>query len=282
MECHQDIARGFVKGDRVITDAHWSQLTDNLNSCSPPTKDCNGWKKTWSDWKVYVKKKLCHNKKENSKTGGGQYNKYILSDVEETVARVSGIHTSVEGIAGAKSFGEADLSVYFCESDKENDEDDLDVTPSTSNSAKQTENDWQRNRNLASSASKRRVSRTPSPTAKRNRTCTPHTQSKPDLNSLLAEENKYLKNLVEVIEEQRVDIKLQKILHIMEEQRDEMKIQNQKLDRLCNILEKHYQASELNDIETQKKIQEKYELKLKLIEIETLRLELDKQKAKLG
>lgn len=50
-----------------------------------------------------MKKKMCHNKRENEKTGGGKFNKYILTDMEESLARVSGIHRSVEGVSGAKS-----------------------------------------------------------------------------------------------------------------------------------------------------------------------------------
>lgn len=45
MECHQDIARGYVKGDRVVAETFWAELTEKLNSSGPPTKDCNGWKK---------------------------------------------------------------------------------------------------------------------------------------------------------------------------------------------------------------------------------------------
>lgn len=68
MDAHQDIAKGYVKGDRVAAEALWAELTAKLNSSGPPTKDLNGWKKTWADWKVFVKRKLCHNKKEDRKT----------------------------------------------------------------------------------------------------------------------------------------------------------------------------------------------------------------------
>ncbi|KNC30981.1 hypothetical protein FF38_01550 [Lucilia cuprina] len=61
MESHVDIARGYVKGDRVVKSALWADLAKKLNSCGPPTKDLNGWKKTWAGWKVYVKKKMSHN-----------------------------------------------------------------------------------------------------------------------------------------------------------------------------------------------------------------------------
>lgn len=281
MESNQDIARGFVKGDRVISETKWIQLTEKLNHSGPPTKDCNGWKKTWADWKVYIKKKMCHNKKENDKTGGGQFNKYVLSDIEETVARVSGLYRSVEGITGAKSFAEFDSSVYLLDSDKENeDEDMLDLTPSTSAYTK-THTTLTVSKEQGTSnptIAKRRLNTTPSPDPKRFRPNTPCTPTKADLNNLLAEENKHLKNIVKILEEQRADVYLKKIVVLMEEQRDEMRLQNQRLDRLCNILERHSKASQLNDMETQRNLKEKNEMKLKLIEIETLRLQLDRQK----
>lgn len=46
------------------------------------------------------------------------YYEYIASDVKETVARGSGIHKSVDGIAGTRSFVTIDLSVYLWEFDK--------------------------------------------------------------------------------------------------------------------------------------------------------------------
>lgn len=128
MEQHQDIARGYTKGDRVVVEEHWLSLAKNLNSSGPPTKDASGWKKTWADWKTYVKKKMCHNKKENQKTGGGEYNKYVLTDVEETMARICGFHKSVDGIGGTKSFAQFDETLNLTDCDN----DEIDLTPSIS------------------------------------------------------------------------------------------------------------------------------------------------------
>ncbi|KAI8115180.1 hypothetical protein CVS40_12557 [Lucilia cuprina] len=252
MESHVDIARGYVKGDRVVKEALWADLAKKLNSCGPPTKDLNGWKKTWADWKVYVKNKMSHNKKENLKTGGGQYNKYVLSDAEETVTRLTGIYRSVDGINSSKDFGESTIDLILNESEKES-ECDIHLTISENNLSAETP-----------STSKKRISRTPSPNPKRCRPNTPQVPSKAELNSLLAEENNHLKSITK----------------LMEEHLEEAKILNKKLDMLCNIFENQYKARQLNDIETQKQLREKNELKLKLIEIETLKLSIEREKVK--
>lgn len=45
MEQHTDLARNFIKGDRLVADALWAELAGKLNSEGPPQKDINGWKK---------------------------------------------------------------------------------------------------------------------------------------------------------------------------------------------------------------------------------------------
>ncbi|XP_061397340.1 uncharacterized protein LOC133333021 [Musca vetustissima] len=45
MRNNQDIARGFVKGDKVVQDKLWADLCDELNASGPPTKDIANWKK---------------------------------------------------------------------------------------------------------------------------------------------------------------------------------------------------------------------------------------------
>lgn len=206
---------------------------------------------------------MCHNKRENRKTGGGQYNKYILSDVEESVARLTGIHRSVEGIEGARSFGDYNLSILE-DSGKENEDNELDMNPSTSSCVLNKQN-ADNNARSTSSAAKGRRSSTPSPNPKRFRPITvdtPRPALRPDLSNLLSEENKHLENIVQ----------------LMEEHRDEVRAQNQKFDRLCNILEAQFKARQLHDIEMEKNIREKNQLKLKLIEIETLKLSLEQEK----
>ena len=55
--------------------------------------------------KLSVKQRMAHNRVECSKTGGGRFNKYILSPTDELVANIFGLYASVEGVPNAKSFG---------------------------------------------------------------------------------------------------------------------------------------------------------------------------------
>lgn len=366
MEKHHDIARGYVKGDKVIVESLWSKLTKLLNSSGPPSKTCKEWKKTWSDWKANVKKKMCHNKKEMTKTGGGENNEFVFTAHEESLIRICGFHKTVDGIPGAMSFGEFASQFDLSDSENENEdiqstskraysrapaqkrprsitptsksphshkslskrsrsrslsstssssgsssaiehddapskqdqsrppstlkrapsrttsksvplrtprsneldhsdsetESELDVNPSTSKNALSRMSNTKNKRSSAPSA----INRGPSRASISNRS-RPSTPIKPDLNVLLAEENSHLQNLEE-------------ILKILKEQRDEMKKQNEKLDRLCDILENKYKDDQLNNIEMRKIMCEKNELKLKLIEIETIKLSLEQEKAK--
>lgn len=59
----------------------------------------------WSDLRLGVKQKLAHNKVELKKTGGGLFNKYILTPIDEQVAIICGLYTSVDGVKNSKSFG---------------------------------------------------------------------------------------------------------------------------------------------------------------------------------
>ncbi|XP_065357796.1 uncharacterized protein LOC135951962 [Calliphora vicina] len=254
MENNQDIAKGFVKGDKVAKELLWKNLTEKLNSSGPPTKDCSGWKKTWADWKIYVKNKLSHNKRENLKTGGGEYNKYVLSDIEESVIRLSGVFRQVEGIDGAVNFADSDVTLLL---NDEIGQDQLDSMPSTSNNAQKTlENN------------KRQLSAAQSPDPKRKRPSTPRTSSNSannttNLNTLLVEENNHLKTIVK----------------LMEEQRQELQSQNKNIEKLCNIFENYFNGRALHDTETQKLLKEKNELKIKLLEVETLKFEIERRRS---
>ncbi|KAI8126463.1 hypothetical protein CVS40_3537 [Lucilia cuprina] len=200
MEQHQDIAKGYVKGDRVTNEALWIILTEKLNSSGPPSNDCNGWKKTWADWK-------------------------------ESIARLTGIYRAVDGLVGSKDFADTVLENLLCDSNKETSADLDVIAPSTSRSALENQEHADKNTTISS---KKRPCLTPSPDPKRKRSrtpCNPQTPSTQDLNKLLAEENNYFKSIV----------------NLMEEQRDEIRCQNQKLDRLCNILESHFTDRKIND-----------------------------------
>ncbi|XP_050339417.1 uncharacterized protein LOC126765722 [Bactrocera neohumeralis] len=131
MEQHPDIAKNYVKGDRVAAEALWAELAKELNSQGPPQKDINGWKKVWSDWKGCVRKKIAHNKSETRATGGGPFNQFVLSCTEEKIAELCGLYTCVEGIPQSSSFG------VQCDNSNES-SDDENPTPSTSAVATRT------------------------------------------------------------------------------------------------------------------------------------------------
>ncbi|XP_037931785.1 uncharacterized protein LOC119666577 [Teleopsis dalmanni] len=106
MELHKEIATGFVKGDKVVTDQLWAELTGELNSHGPPSKDIQGWKKVWLDWKATVRKKIAHNNSEARATGGGPFNKYVLTAAEKAIGRLCGIFKVVRGIENTVEFGQ--------------------------------------------------------------------------------------------------------------------------------------------------------------------------------
>lgn len=120
MDKHHDIARGYVKGDKVVVDSLWTELTALLNSSSPPSKTCKEWKKVWSDWKGNVKAKMCHNKKDLRGTGGGDINQYVFSEHENSLIRICGLYKSVDGVGGAVSFADFVSELDLSCSEKEN------------------------------------------------------------------------------------------------------------------------------------------------------------------
>lgn len=72
---------------------------------------------------------------------------------------------------------------------------------------------------------------------------------------------------------------MEKICKILEDNSKEMKKQTEKLDRLCNILEKKYVEEQLHNIEMQKRMRERNEMKLKIVELETLKYAVEQEKA---
>ncbi|XP_050340044.1 uncharacterized protein LOC126766190 [Bactrocera neohumeralis] len=102
MESPKDIARGFVKGDKVKVDALWKEVVTELNLHGPPQKDISGWKNVWMDWKAFIRKKVAH------------------------------IYTVVEGIPSTADFG---VPSENCDVPSEISSDD-DNLPSTSSSAR--------------------------------------------------------------------------------------------------------------------------------------------------
>lgn len=61
--------------------------------------------KVWIDMKLTVKQRLAHNKLEAAKTGGGPFNRYVLTPIDEQVAVICGLYASVDGVKSTKSFG---------------------------------------------------------------------------------------------------------------------------------------------------------------------------------
>ncbi|XP_055903163.1 uncharacterized protein LOC129939240 [Eupeodes corollae] len=68
--------------------------------------------KVWTDWKSSIRKKLSHNKAEDVSTGGGPFNKFVVSPTEDAIAKICGIYTVVEGIPSTMDFGVEDEVVY--------------------------------------------------------------------------------------------------------------------------------------------------------------------------
>uniref|UniRef100_A0A0K8VY11 Uncharacterized protein n=1 Tax=Bactrocera latifrons TaxID=174628 RepID=A0A0K8VY11_BACLA len=89
---HKDIARGFVKGDKVKVDALWKEVLTELNLHGAPQKDISGRKKVWMDWRAFIRKKVAHNNLEARATGGGPFNKHILTPTEDTIPQLYGIY----------------------------------------------------------------------------------------------------------------------------------------------------------------------------------------------
>ncbi|XP_058981876.1 uncharacterized protein LOC131803932 [Musca domestica] len=58
MKEHPEMVNGFPKGKKKESDEFWSKLTVELNANGPPFKETATWKKTWNDWKIYVRKKV--------------------------------------------------------------------------------------------------------------------------------------------------------------------------------------------------------------------------------
>ena len=46
MEMNPQLAKGFLKSDRLEGEKLWQTISGDLNSIGPPKKDCCGWKKS--------------------------------------------------------------------------------------------------------------------------------------------------------------------------------------------------------------------------------------------
>ncbi|KAH8247509.1 hypothetical protein KR038_005385, partial [Drosophila bunnanda] len=98
MKKNPDLAKGFVKGDRVASDAKWSDLTNALNAIGPPIKDVGGWKKVWCDWRSAIRKKIAKNMAGVRATGRSPYSQQVVTEVEEGLAKVCGLYEVVDEV----------------------------------------------------------------------------------------------------------------------------------------------------------------------------------------
>lgn len=96
--------------------------------------------KGFLDWKGNIRRKLAHNKSEVRQTGGGDYNQYVLTRTEESLAVVCGLYKAVEGIKGAKSFGIQGENVESSDSENSCSSSLTSPQPSTSQKRKGKEN----------------------------------------------------------------------------------------------------------------------------------------------
>jgi len=71
MKENADIGRGHTSRAPSGILIFWEEATKELNSLGPPSRELKEWKKVWTDYKAFVKKKLVNNKKEVTATGGG-------------------------------------------------------------------------------------------------------------------------------------------------------------------------------------------------------------------
>ncbi|XP_021697308.1 uncharacterized protein LOC110675807 [Aedes aegypti] len=93
MEANPKLAKGlkFCEATGISSNTFtsiWHDLTVGLNSLGPPTRTVKDWQKVWTDYKLKIKNKLAHNKREVNATGGGPNSMKILSPTEETVVKL--------------------------------------------------------------------------------------------------------------------------------------------------------------------------------------------------
>ncbi|XP_055839908.1 uncharacterized protein LOC129907626 isoform X2 [Episyrphus balteatus] len=58
MSEYPDIAQNYTKKSSEIVALFWEDLANQLNAIGPRQRDAGGWKKVWSDYKCYIKKKV--------------------------------------------------------------------------------------------------------------------------------------------------------------------------------------------------------------------------------
>ncbi|XP_055632535.1 uncharacterized protein LOC129773011 [Toxorhynchites rutilus septentrionalis] len=101
MEAHPAVARGvmFCQASRITKERYteiWKDLATGLNSLGPPTRSVHEWQKVWTDFKLKVKRKLTHNKRETEATGGGPNQTMLLTSIEEAVVNLLSLDRAID------------------------------------------------------------------------------------------------------------------------------------------------------------------------------------------
>ncbi|XP_055373509.1 uncharacterized protein LOC129606905 [Condylostylus longicornis] len=96
----QDIAHGITRRNKDELGTFWVYVATELNQLGPPTKDPIAWRKVWSDYKSYVKKKLVQNKKEIEVTDGKPRKLHFLNSMEQKVVKISGLEKYIKLVDG--------------------------------------------------------------------------------------------------------------------------------------------------------------------------------------
>ncbi|XP_059218236.1 uncharacterized protein LOC131996765 [Stomoxys calcitrans] len=240
MRNHQDIAKGFVKGDKVVVEDLWKELSGQLNAAGPPTKDVSNWKKTWIDLKCNIRKKLAHNKIETRTTGGGQFNQYVLARIEEEIAVICGLHKVVDGIKPANNFGAQKL---MSGANKENLE--INTISQQEIPSEMEEIDEVFEASTPSTSKRRRVV--------------------PDINSIVEEENQHLDRIGNVLSE---------LVKLKETVSNDLKKVCETLTSIESIKREELHEMKRHNIQLERSLVTKNEIKIKFLELEKLKLGL--------
>ncbi|CAH1981439.1 unnamed protein product [Acanthoscelides obtectus] len=87
-----ELARGRLSSSQVRKDYSklWSELTNKLNSLGLGQKSVDKWQKSWSDYKLNLKKKAAEIERSRNLTGGGPACSKTLNDFELKILEILG------------------------------------------------------------------------------------------------------------------------------------------------------------------------------------------------
>ncbi|XP_055376992.1 uncharacterized protein LOC129609129 [Condylostylus longicornis] len=154
MKKYPDIAKGNSTKSSTELQGLWSNLQKQLNSMGPPSKDVTQWRKVWSDYKSFLRKKLSGQKKINMSSESGPNRKVFFSHLEEEVIELASLRDSMQAINQFQTIefptNEEDDSMIFVKNEPventynksyniENDNNDIFVLPSLNDDVIQSE-----------------------------------------------------------------------------------------------------------------------------------------------